>query len=336
MSKPFIMDLDEAGEPPFEQEQMFGRDYLKSLYPMDGSSFDEHAQARFWMNIFTNMALSTIKWNNLPDSIDPRALEYILLHFGCGAAFVDNGQLLFAQATYADQVNMYYNPNSVLLTAPSGQQWTRHAEPHVQVMDDGETQILDPDAAVAWDNILRAPLMPMLRNYAKRMAHYDAIMDTNIEAQLTPWIIAAPPEGKRNAKEWQHRLFKGKKFIPVNEGSTLPYTLDTKAPYVAGNIKDLQRTIMNEVLTLIGVDNANVDKRERVQTAEVISNNDQVMSMREARLKPRVQFAERCNAMFGTDISVEWGLEGVYADVAANNMGNGLGAVDTMEGDNNE
>lgn len=323
----FKYEHDGMGEPPFEQEQMFGRGYLKKLYPRR-RAFDEAAQERYWMHILVEMALSTIKWNDVPDTIDARAMEYILLHFGCAAAFVENGNLLFAQASFADEVNMYYNPNKVMLMAPDGRSWKRHAEDYVTgTDDDGAPVIATADAAVVWDNMLRAPLLPLLRNYARRLAHYDAIIDANVEAQKTPWIIAAPPESKRNAKEWQYRLESGDQYIPVNEGSALPYTLDTAAPYVAGNVKDLQRTILNEVFTLLGVDNSNVDKRERVQTAEVLSNNDQVMALREARMKSRVQFAERCNELFGTDISVEWALEGELANVAANMQGGGFGGL---------
>lgn len=308
---------------PFEDDAQYGRSYIRKLFENKGA-YQERQQAQFWERLFVNMALSTVKWNNVPAGIDTRAMEWILLYFGCGGMFMDDNGHLFAQASYSGMMNMYWNPNETLLCAPNGLQWTRHAESWVK---DGIT--LDPDTAICWDNMLRVPLVPMLKRYAMRIARYDSIMDTNIEAQRTPWMVAAAPENKRNAQVMQHKLETNDQYWKLMKGQedTLPYVLNTQAPFVADKVNEQKHVLINEALTLIGVDNSNIDKKERVQTAEVLSNNEQIMAMRESRLRTRERFCKRCNVLFGTDMSVEWGIEGGYADIIAAMGGGGLNSI---------
>lgn len=316
---------------PFEDSQQFGRSYVRKLFA-GKDKFLTDQQEKFWERLFINMALATIKWNNVPAGIDTRAIEWIFLYFGCGGMFMEEGGHLFAQASYSGMMNMYWNPNETLLCSPNGTQWQRHCQPWVK---DG--QMFDADCAVGWDNMLRVPLVPMLRRYAKRIAQYDMVMDTNVNAQRTPWVIAAAPENKRNAQVVQKKLEGNDQYWRLMKGQedTLPYVLNTQAPFVADKVNEQKHVLINEALTLIGIDNSNIDKKERVQTAEVLSNNEQIMAMRESRLKCREEFCERANVLFGLDMSVEWGIEGSYADIVANIRGDGMNSL-LMEGKENE
>lgn len=308
-------------EYPFEDEQQFGRNYLRRNFTWAGC--EERLYFETWYNAFKTIAMSSIKWNDVPAGIDRRAIEFILLHFGSGGLFSEYGGLLFAQASYADMINMYYNPNKVLLTSPSGDYWYRHAE----YWTDGET-VHDPDCVVCWDNMERRPLLRTIRVYAKRIAKYDRIIDVNAEAQLTPWIIAGKPEQRKNQNKMQGKLEQRDQFWQLNETGldTVPYVMQTGAPFVADKLQMLKQTLVNECLTMLGVDNTSVEKRERVQTAEVLSNNEMIMSCRESRLKARQQFCERAALYFpdAAGMSVEWGIEGSIADIAAAMTGGGF------------
>ncbi len=330
MSKP-IKESDLV-DFPFEDSQMFGRSYVRKLFENKGNTLCEQ-QARFWERLFVNMALSTIKWNDVPAGIDTRAMEWILLYFGCGGMFTEEGGHLFAQASYSGMMNMYWNPNETLFCSPNGNQWYRHCQPWVK---DG--QMFDADCVVMWDNMLRVPVVPMLKRYARRIAQYDMVMDTNVDAQRTPWVIAATPENKRNAQVVQRKLEGNDQYWKLNKGQedTLPYVLNTQAPFTADKVNEQKHVLINEALTLLGIDNSNIDKKERVQTAEVLSNNEQIMAMRNSRLKCREQFCEQANRMFGLNMSVEWGIEGSYADIMAAMKGDGLDSILMgQEGDEN-
>ena len=330
MSKP-IREADLI-EFPFEDSQQFGRNHVRDNFTViGGSNYEQRQYFRVWYRALKNIAISSIKWNNVPAGVDTRAMEYILLHFGCGGMFEESGGLLFAQATFADMVNLYYNPNEVMLCAPSGQYWYRHAQPW------GDTLgiVHDPDCAVCWDNMLREPLLITIRRYAERIARYDYVMDMNIDAQLTPWVIAASPEKGKQRTKLRRKLERQDQYWEVTEAGAeeLPYILQTGAPFVADKIETVKLMLINEVLTFLGVDNTNVNKKERVQTAEVLSNNGMIISLRESRLKAREQFCDTANVLFANHgtlddpISVEWGIEGSIADIAAAMTGGGFASL---------
>lgn len=336
MSKP-VKECDLIAYP-FEEDLMLGRKHIRDNFTAQGKVLQAN-QEDFWKQFLVNLALGTIKWNNVPAGIDTRAIEYILLFYGCGGIFTEQGGHLFAQASYADNMNLYYNPNEVLLTAPSGQTWYRHCESWVSGTP--ELPIVEePDCAVVWDNMMRVPFFNLIDNYARRIAKYDAIADINIEAQRTPWVIVSRPEGKRNASRLQAKLDANDQYLKLNDeqASELPYVLQTNAPFVADKIHTVKHVLINEVLTLLGVDNSNVDKKERVQTSEVLSNNEMIMALRESRLKCRQQFCERANTLFGLDMSVEWGIEGTLADMVAALQGGGFtsAAISAMQKEGEE
>lgn len=315
---------------PFEDDQMFGRNWIREMY-VAAEAPTEAQYRRVWYHALKQIALSVIKWDGMPAGIDSRAVEYILLHFGCGGMFQESGGLLFAQGSYADMINMYYNPNEVLLTAPSGQYWYRHAQP----WGDSLGIVHDADCAVCWDNMERRPLLPTLKTYAQRIAMYDYVMDMNVKAQLTPWVIVANEQKKKQRNRVRRKLEAKDLIWEVSEAGAeeLPFVMQTGAEFVADKIQALKMVLVNEALTMLGVDNTNVNKKERVQTAEVLSNNEMIMSLRESRLKARQQFCDIANVTFAyhgfinQPLSVEWGIEGSIADIAAAMTGGGFQSI---------
>ena len=66
---------------------------------------------------------------------------------------------------------------------------------------------------------------------------------------------------------------------------------------------------MSAVYTMLGIDNnAAAEKKERVQTAETLANNEQFMIQRNSFLKPRKEFCEKINKMYGWNCDVKWSV----------------------------
>lgn len=64
--------------------------------------------------------------------------------------------------------------------------------------------------------------------------------------------------------------------------------------------------LWNECMGLLGINNANQDKKERLVAAEVGANDEQVEATRNIALNARQQACDRINDMFGLDISVDF------------------------------
>jgi hypothetical protein len=63
--------------------------------------------------------------------------------------------------------------------------------------------------------------------------------------------------------------------------------------------------ILNEVFTDFGINNANMDKRERMVANEVEANNEQVKASEDVLLKAREEACKNINRIFGLNISVK-------------------------------
>lgn len=290
-----------------ESEQLYGRNHVRAI--LSQAQGYDMMQYRYWKHYLTQLALSCFEWEGVPAGIDTRAIEYILLHWGIGAIFTEDGGHMFAQAGASNMLNMYYNPNRVILTAPNGNIWFRNAQTWVD--DQGELRA--PNCTLVFDNLERTPLDPFIEWYAMRLARYDRIADINIDAQKTPWMISGGEESKRTRKAWAERLRSNDQYIEINSNAggglgELPKVLETTAPFVADKIIETKQKILNEALTMLGIDNTNNEKRERQIVDEVLANNEQIGLMRRSRLECRKQFCERANALFNLDMSVKFGV----------------------------
>jgi hypothetical protein len=58
-------------------------------------------------------------------------------------------------------------------------------------------------------------------------------------------------------------------------------------------------------MTFLGINNANMNKRERLVDDEVQANNEQIMYSADVMLKARERACKRINEIFGLNISVE-------------------------------
>lgn len=298
---------------PFPEDQMYGRGWVRENFGRD-AAYDIR-QYRFWVRYFETLAISSFEWQGVPDEIPVRAIEYIMLKFGWGAMFTDydTGKYLFAQAAPSNNVDMYYNPNRIMLYAPNGMSWERHCSNWVRNGDGPEDMTFeDGDAVMLYDNLLRVPLGEVIRNYARRLAEIDRIVEVNMGAQRTPFIIKGPAGSKMNRKSLIKHLEHNDQYIEVNDAGNFDNSIDvlqTAAPYIAKDLLEDKKKILNEAITFFGIDNTDTEKKERMIDAEATSNNEQIMVCRRSRLEMRRTFCEQVNKKWGLDMTVEWGVK---------------------------
>lgn len=85
--------------------------------------------------------------------------------------------------------------------------------------------------------------------------------------------------------------------------------LKTDAPFIADRLSIEKNRIWNEAMLFLGINNNNMDKKERQISDEVNSNLEQISMSRQIGLNARRQGAKEINRMFGTNISVNYNPE---------------------------
>jgi hypothetical protein len=97
------------------------------------------------------------------------------------------------------------------------------------------------------------------------------------------------------------------------------FNQDLKNSYIVSDIMEDMRKWELKFMTDLGIDNANTEKRERLITAEVESNNDEVKLWADQALEELKKSCTKANKMFGLDMSVDWRFkEEVNADESYN------------------
>lgn len=81
--------------------------------------------------------------------------------------------------------------------------------------------------------------------------------------------------------------------------------LKTDAPFIADKVMAYKHDLWNETMSFLGLNNANVNKKERLVTDEVNANNQMIELMAETMLLTRKKACEEINKMFGLNVSVE-------------------------------
>ena len=102
-------------------------------------------------------------------------------------------------------------------------------------------------------------------------------------------------------KQDNEPVIYGDKNLDTNDISVL----NTTAPIVFDKLQIQKTNVLNECLTFLGINNANTDKRERLVTNEVESNNEMIQVNSDVMLEARKQACKEINEMFGLNISVE-------------------------------
>lgn len=246
-----------------------------------------------YFNHLMLMAKSVFKWNNLPNGIDEKWIEKYLFAEGNCLFFKDPIKgLMVAKCTTAGNLNYYDEPTQL---KPYGTGYT------------GPTLENNKDCVLIRNNDEMLPTSPTIQLYAWRLTNTARTIDTNIDAMKTPVLIKCTEKQKMSLmqayKQWDG--FKPVIFADKTLELEKFQTMKTDAPVVFDKLQLHKHAIWNEIMTRLGINNANQDKKERLVDDEVQANNEQIQISAEVMLKSRQRACEQINEIFKTNISVE-------------------------------
>lgn len=240
------------------------------------------------------IARSVFEWEGLEElGIDEKWIERYLFAEGKCVFFKDPilGHMV-ARTTPNGPLNYYDEPTTVIPYATNYQ---------------GEELINGKNCVVIRNNDDMIPTSPTIHLYALKLADIDRTIDVNIKAQKTPVIVKCGEKQKLTLKNAIRQRDDNEPVIWTDKEFTMEgiEVLDLKAPLVFKDLEVQKHMIWNEVMTYLGINNANMDKKERLVDDEVQANNEQVEASFNAMLRAREQACKDINRVFGTNISVK-------------------------------
>lgn len=311
---PNILDPTEFVPP---NVACFGKRYVKRWQ----ASVKRYRTYDYWRQLFWTAAISRFEWSGLPEGMDARYLETLLCGWGSFAATrrSEGGFMAYwaGRMSPVGNLDLYRNPNAIDIYSPNGNHQRRHANWWIKSKGNqyGSTkELMHADACICWDNLTRFPTLQLLDRQAQRLADMDTTVDQHVRAMRVPYVISVDEYGKKNAQDMYNKIDAGEPAIYMNPSGMQNVSIQVlqtmnKAAYAGSDILNDELKIVSAVYTLLGIDNnAAAEKKERVQTAETLANNEQFMIQRNSFLKPRKLFCEQANEMFGWDCDVKWSV----------------------------
>lgn len=246
-----------------------------------------------YYNRLLELAINMYEWKNLPDTVDERFLELTLFADGMAVYFRDEilGDLCL-QTMIGGNLDVYRIPMERTAYAANGYQVR-----------------LDPtNSVIIFNNYTHTNSMLDVEMYARRLYNIERTIDVNVNAQKTPVMVIGSEAQRLTLQNLMMQYDGNEPFIygddKLNVNALNVLRLD--APYVADKLNILKRQIWNEALTYLGIENSNTEKKERLVTDEITSNLGGVEAQRFCRLNARRKAADQINAMFGTNITVDF------------------------------
>ena len=239
------------------------------------------------------IARSIFKWNNLPNGIDEKWIEKYLFFYGKCLFFKDKKLgYMVTKCNESGRLNFYDEPTRI---TPYG---TNYMGKSLQNYE---------ECIVIKNNDILIPTDNMIQLYAYRLADITRTMDTNIHAQKTPIGIQCTEKQAMSMKKAYKQIENNEPvFFALKDFDVDGIkVLKMDAPIVFDKLRIEKHEIWNECMTRLGVNNANMNKRERLVADEVDANNEQIYISADLMLKARQKACEQINKLFGENISVE-------------------------------
>ena len=246
-----------------------------------------------YFNRLSLIAQSIFKYENLPNFINEKWIEKYLFQFGSCVFFNDrNLGFIVTKFNNVGNLNNYDEPTQI---RPFGTNYTTD-----------ENLINNENCVIIRNNALSIPTVNTVNLYAIRLTEISRTIDVNINAQKTPVLIKCSDKQKlvlKNAyKQWDGNspvIFADKSLDMATFN-----VLKTDAPIVFDKLQIQKNMLWNEIMTVLGINNANMDKKERLVDDEVRANNEQVEICADVMLKSRELAVEQINNLFDLNIKV--------------------------------
>lgn len=249
-----------------------------------------------YFNRLKLLARSVFKWNNLPNGISEKWIEKYLFYEGqCMFYKDDTLGFMVTKIAPGGSLNPYDEPT---LLRPVATNYPGELREYKN----------NEECVLICNNDDKIPSIHTIKQYAYRLADISRTIDINIQAQKTPTLIQCSKNQLESLKN-VYRQWNG--YEPVIYGSkdldlSGIQVLKTDAPIVFDKLQIQKHDIWNECMTFLGINNANMDKRERLVDDEVQANNQQIEYCGQLMLKAREEACKQINEIFGLKVSVEF------------------------------
>lgn len=273
-----------------------------------GKRYDKYFNhfQRFLKNLLRNYFI----YEGMPETIDTRAHEELVLFKGCDIGFrwdeaydkEYRGQIVVAEGALAG-IDLYQRPTRFVSANP-------RITPSV-------TRVPLKDCVPCYNTLnyqYGETCNVLVDIYADMLANITLSMRSSVRNSRVALIPTVDDDTDAiRLNEAIESIYDGDSYVLNYEMGELSgnnlFPIKAKDNIVVSELADARRSIMADFFAETGVKTLPVDKKERANLVEMDSNSDQIKIACDIMLAPRKLWCEQMNKMFGTNISVKFNEE---------------------------
>lgn len=261
--------------------------------PQSRAVWDRQRYIMKWRDLVYTLAGGRFKWNGLPDTIDERYLETILLTGSNSVFFELDGELRATKVVFDSAPDIYGNYDSYRAIGANGTSY----------------EIADGEGVVCWDNKNRRSIVPTLELYAEELAELDELQRVNRRQQRNMVAFAGPAEMQADLAKMARNMEMSEDQVIVSEkmlDAVTVQAINTGVEYRQKDFHEDFTALINRLYMTLGIDHIQFEKQAHMLETEAQKGTDSVMRIRDNYLSSRKEAADIVNNKFNTNISVEW------------------------------
>lgn len=255
----------------------------------------------FWRHYFQlcEYAKSQFEWHGLPESINVRYLESVLLARGSAAVYnIKNTGIILASEYANRDIDVYGYPINISPALPNNK------------MNLTEHDIDQDTVIIAWDNQTNYNIIQDIIMFAKRLTKIYITTNMNLDLMKRPYIMKVNKQDKAaeaNAKAMMMNLDTFEPIIVMDDTVNVD-VMNTTVPDNTKSLTDIYNETWKQAFAFLGI-SSETTKRERMLDQELTMNRQSDQIRLYSRLQPRVELANELNRIYGLDVKVNLSTE---------------------------
>lgn len=271
------------------------------------------ALVEYYTRYLFQKVISVFEFEGLPEEWADNYFKYVLFGYGVIAVIYTDKYGVICQDCGLSGFDVFYQPTRCVI-----------ANPHLpglkefKIHENCEIIKLQPDYG---------SVMDLVTTYADLMALALETTGANLlNSKLSYVFFAENKTAAESFKKLYDRVASGEPMAVIDKNLLLEdgtpawqmFTQNVGQNYITDRLLNDMKTLEDQFNTVIGVPNANTQKRERMITDEVNANNVDTQCRVNLWLETMNKDIEQVNKMFGTDIKVKYRYDDITKVVEVN------------------
>ena len=271
------------------------------------------ALVEYYTRYLFQKVISVFEFEGLPEEWADNYFKYVLFGYGVIAVIYTDKYGVICQDCGLSGYDVFYQPTRCII-----------ANPHLpglkefKIHENCEIIKLQPDYG---------SVMDLVTTYADLMALALETTGANLlNSKLSYVFFAENKTAAESFKKLYDRVASGEPMAVIDKNLLLEdgtpawqiFTQNVGQNYITDRLLNDMKTLEDQFNTVIGVPNANTQKRERMITDEVNANNVDTQCRVNLWLETMNKDIEQVNKMFGTDIKVKYRYDDITKVVEVN------------------